>query len=83
MAKIIGQVTTNWDFAVAKNLAESNLTAATAEDKGEVFILAPNDGTSRSIADTFAADKAVTSIGSPVRMPRRPPSSTSSMASSR
>jgi len=60
MAKIIGQVTTNWDFNVAKNLAEANLTAAKAEDKGEVFILAPNDGTARSIADAFAADKAVT-----------------------
>ena len=59
-AKIIGQVTTNWDFNTAKNLAESNLTVATAADKGEVFILAPNDGTSRSIADTFAADKDVT-----------------------
>ncbi len=60
MAKIIGQTTTNWDFNVAKNLAESNLTAATAADKGEVFILAPNDGTARSIADAFAADKDVT-----------------------
>ncbi len=60
MAKIIGQVTTNWDFSVAKNLAEANLTAAAAEDKGEVFILAPNDGTARSIADAFAADGAVT-----------------------
>ncbi len=60
-AKIVGQVTTNWDFAVAKNLAEQNLTSAKAEDKGEVFILAPNDGTARSIADTFAADKDVTS----------------------
>ena len=28
MAKIIGQITTNWDFNTAKNLAESNLTAA-------------------------------------------------------
>ena len=27
MAKIIGQVTTNWDFNTAKNLAEANLTA--------------------------------------------------------
>jgi putative multiple sugar transport system substrate-binding protein len=61
MAKIIGQVTTNWDFAVAKNLAEANLTATKAEDKGDVLILAPNDGTSRSIADAFAADKDVTS----------------------
>ena len=60
MAKIIGQVTTNWDFTVAKNLAEANLTAATAADKGTVFIVAPNDGTARSIADAFAADKDVT-----------------------
>jgi putative multiple sugar transport system substrate-binding protein len=61
MSQIIGQVTTNWDFAVAKNLAEANLTATTAADKGDVFILAPNDGTARSIADAFAADKDVTS----------------------
>ncbi len=58
-AKIIGQITTNWDFTVAKTLAEANLTTATTADKGTVFILAPNDGTSRSIADTFAADKDV------------------------
>ena len=61
MGKIIGQVTTDWKFDVAKNLAQANLTAATATDKGNVFILAPNDGTARSIADTFAADTAVTS----------------------
>src|SRR5512139_778529 len=60
MAKIIGQITTNWDFNTAKSLAESNLTAASDADKGEVFILAPNDGTARAIADAFAADKAVT-----------------------
>ncbi len=60
MAKIIGQVTTNWDFTVAKNLAEANLTAAPAADKGTVYIVAPNDGTARSIADAFAADKDVT-----------------------
>jgi putative multiple sugar transport system substrate-binding protein len=58
-AKIIGQVTTNWDFNVAKTLAEANLTAATTADKGTVYILAPNDGTARSIADTFRADKDV------------------------
>ena len=61
MAQIIGQITTNWDFNTAKNLAESNLTAAAAEDKGDVFILAPNDGTARAIADAFAADSDVTS----------------------
>jgi ABC-type xylose transport system substrate-binding protein len=56
MAQILGQVTTEWDFDTAKSLAESNLTAAGSEDKGEVFILAPNDGTARAIADAFAAD---------------------------
>ena len=60
MAKIIGQVTTNWDFNTAKNLAEANLTVATAADKGTVYIVAPNDGTARAIADAFAADKDVT-----------------------
>jgi len=61
MGKILGQVTTNWDFNTAKNLAEANLTAAPAADKGDVFILAPNDGTARAIADAFSADKDVTS----------------------
>jgi putative multiple sugar transport system substrate-binding protein len=59
-ASIIGQITTNWDFNTAKSLAESNLTATTTADKGEVFILAPNDGTARAIADAFGADKDVT-----------------------
>jgi len=60
--KIIGQITTDWKPDVAKTLAETNLTSASAADKGNVFILAPNDGTARSIADTFAADKDVTSF---------------------
>jgi putative multiple sugar transport system substrate-binding protein len=60
-AAIIGQTTTNWDFATAKNIAQANLTALSAADKGNVFILAPNDGTSRNIADVFAADADVTS----------------------
>ncbi len=58
---IIGQITTNWDINTAKSLAQSNLTVATAADKGNVFILAPNDGTARVIADVFADDKDVTS----------------------
>jgi len=61
MGQIISQVTTNWDFDDAKSLAEANLTAAAAEDKGDVFILAPNDGTARAIADAFGADTDVTS----------------------
>ncbi|MFO7540556.1 MAG: sugar-binding protein, partial [Chloroflexota bacterium] len=61
-ARILGQITTNWDFNTAKNLAEANLTAAGEADKGDVFILAPNDGTARAIADTFATDRDVTSF---------------------
>lgn len=60
MAGVLGQITTDWDFNVAKSKAEANLTAAGAADKGDVFILAPNDGTARSIADVFANDKDVT-----------------------
>jgi putative multiple sugar transport system substrate-binding protein len=59
MAKIIGQITTNWDFNVAKRKAEDDLTRAKAADKGTVYILAPNDGTARAIADAFRADKNV------------------------
>jgi ABC-type sugar transport system ATPase subunit len=58
---IIGQITTNWDPDTAKNLAQFNLTVATAADKGSVFILAPNDSTARAIADAFAADEDVKS----------------------
>ncbi|NIK72470.1 sugar-binding protein [Paenibacillus sp. BK720] len=61
LSKIIGQVTTNWDPNEAKNKAQTHLTAASADMKGDVAILAPNDGTARSIADVFAADSAVTS----------------------
>lgn len=61
MSSIIGQITTNWDFSTAKNLAQANLSQASSSLKGNVFILAPNDGTARSIADTFAADPAVKS----------------------
>lgn len=61
LSKIINQVTTNWDFNEAKNKAEAHLTSAKAEDKGNVYILAPNDGTARSIADVFATDGDVSS----------------------
>lgn len=61
LSKIIGQVTTNWDPNEAKNKAQTHLTAAKADLKGAVAILAPNDGTARSIADVFATDKAIKS----------------------
>lgn len=60
LGKIIGQVTTNWDPNEAKNKAQTHLTAASDAQKGDVAILAPNDGTARSIADVFASDSAVT-----------------------
>jgi putative multiple sugar transport system substrate-binding protein len=59
-ASILGQITTNWSPSDAKSKAESNLTAATAAQKGTVFICAPNDQTGRAIADVFAKDKDVT-----------------------
>lgn len=62
LSKIIGQVTTNWDPNEAKNKAQTHLTAAKANLKGNVAILAPNDGTARSIADVFSTDKAVKSF---------------------
>ena len=60
-AAIIGQITTDWDFNVAKSKAEAHLTAAGADMKGDVVILGPNDGTARSIADVFATDNDITS----------------------
>ncbi|MBR7064884.1 MAG: sugar-binding protein [Treponema sp.] len=58
-ASIINQVTTNWDFNEAKKKAADNLTMANDSQKGKCFILAPNDGTARAIADEFAKDSAV------------------------
>ncbi|MBQ6231855.1 MAG: sugar-binding protein [Eubacterium sp.] len=61
IGKIIGQITTDWDFNVAKSKAEANLTKSGKDMKGDVLVLAPNDGTARSIADVFASDKDVKS----------------------
>lgn len=62
MSKILGQVTTNWDPNDAKNKAQTHLTAVGADLKGDVSVLAPNDGTARAIADVFASDGEVTSF---------------------
>lgn len=61
MAKIIGQVTTSWNPDEAKNKAQTHLTAAGTDLKGDVAILAPNDATSRSIADVFKSDSDIKS----------------------
>jgi len=60
MGKIIGQITTNWNFNDAKNLAEANLAKVDNKAKGVCYIVAPNDGTARAIADVFRVDKKVT-----------------------
>lgn len=60
-SSILGQVTTDWDFNVAKSKAEAHLTAVDDSMKGDVLVLAPNDGTARSIADVFNADSAIAS----------------------
>ncbi|HEX7399515.1 MAG TPA: substrate-binding domain-containing protein, partial [Candidatus Limnocylindrales bacterium] len=57
--RIVGQVTTNWDFGQARSLAERNLADVPAADKRTVFILAPNDSTAQAIAEAVAADPAV------------------------
>ncbi|SFB14223.1 MULTISPECIES: sugar ABC transporter substrate-binding protein [unclassified Bacillus (in: firmicutes)] len=62
LSKIIGQVTTNWDANEAKNKAQTHLTAVSGDLKGDVAVLAPNDGTARSIADVFSSDSAVSSF---------------------
>ena len=61
MTQIISQVTTKWDANTARILAESDLHDASAADKGDVFILAPNDNTARAIGEVFAADEHVES----------------------
>jgi putative multiple sugar transport system substrate-binding protein len=61
LSAILGQVTTNWDANDAKNKAQTHLTAAAADMKGDVSVLAPNDGTARSIADVFASDGDISS----------------------
>jgi len=61
MSQILGQVTTNWDPSEAINKVQTHLTAADVDMKGDVAVLAPNDGTARSISDVFASDSEVTS----------------------
>lgn len=58
LSKILGTIDTNWDFNTAKTLAEAALQSG---EKGDVAILAPNDGTARAIADAFSADADVKS----------------------
>ncbi|WZL80876.1 sugar ABC transporter substrate-binding protein [Vallitaleaceae bacterium 9-2] len=57
MGEIIEQVTTDWKPEVALSKAQSHITAA--PPTGKTYILAPNDGTARSIYDQFAKEDGV------------------------
>lgn len=59
IGKIIAEITTNWDPETARALAQQNLAALSAADKGRVYILAPNDNMARAIGEVFAADPDV------------------------
>lgn len=58
-SSIIDPLSTQWDPPTAKNLAQANLAKLKASSKGTVYVLCPNDDTSRAITDTFRADPAV------------------------
>lgn len=58
-SSIIDPLSTQWDPPTAKNLAQANLAKLKASAKGTVYVLCPNDDTSRAITDTFRADPAV------------------------
>lgn len=57
MGQIMEQITTDWKPEVAKSKAESHITAA--PPTGKTFVLAPNDGTARSIYDQFAKEDGI------------------------
>ncbi len=57
MSDIIEQITTDWKPEIAKSKAESHITAA--PPSGKTYVLAPNDGTARSIYDQFAKESGV------------------------
>ncbi len=57
MGEIIEQVTTDWKPEVALSKAQSHITSA--PPTGKTYILAPNDGTARSIYDQFAKEDGV------------------------
>jgi len=59
LAAIMAEITTDWNLATARALAQKNLQALGPADKGYVYILAPNDGTAQDIREAFAADPDV------------------------
>jgi putative multiple sugar transport system substrate-binding protein len=62
LLSVASPVYTQWDPAVAESLARENLSALPKSAKGDVFVLAPNDDTSRAITDAFRADQDVSGV---------------------
>ena len=62
LGKIMNQITTEWNFDSAKSKAEADLAAVGNSLKGDIAILAPNDGIARSLADVYEAAKGVSSF---------------------
>lgn len=60
--EIIEDVSTDWDINIAAKNASIDLTNNGDELKGDVFVLAPNDGTARSIYDVFDNDSEINEI---------------------
>jgi putative multiple sugar transport system substrate-binding protein len=58
-SSIIDSLSTQWDPPTAKNIAQANLAKLSTPAKGNVYVLCPNDDTSRAITDTFRADPAI------------------------
>ena len=62
LGKIVNEITTEWNFDSAKSKAEVDLAAVGNSLKGDIAVLAPNDGVARSLADVYEAAKAVSSF---------------------
>ena len=62
LGKIMNQITTEWNFDSAKSKAEADLAAVGNSLKGDIAILAPNDGIARSLADVYESAKGVSSF---------------------
>ncbi len=60
--EIISDISIDWDVEKAKNKAENDLENAESNLKGDVFVLAPNDQSSRVIFDVFNKDSEVDDI---------------------
>lgn len=63
LVSIMQTIDTEWSMTTCKSLAEAHLGAVTKEEKGDVFVLGPqDDDCARALSDAFHADSDVTSV---------------------